>query len=116
MQPASCLLAKNIKVRICCRFVVVILYVCEIRCLALRGKAQVKSAMSKTEKYEDVKGKEELINQHNLELCSSHYSTNIIKIITPRRILLAGRVAYIGKITNAYTLWFGKPAETNRRK
>jgi hypothetical protein len=45
---------------------------------------------------------------HNEELHNLYSSTNIIRMIEPRRMRLAGRVARIEK-TNAYRIYVGKP-------
>jgi hypothetical protein len=45
---------------------------------------------------------------HNEELHNSYVSQNIIRVIKSKRMRLAGRIARMGKMRNAYRILVGK--------
>jgi hypothetical protein len=46
---------------------------------------------------------------HNEELCNFHCSPSVIKVIISVRIRLAGYVAHLGKMRNAYNILVREP-------
>jgi hypothetical protein len=46
---------------------------------------------------------------HNEELNDLHPSLNVIRVIKPRRVTLAGLVARMGDRRSAYMVFVGKP-------
>ncbi|KAJ4427246.1 hypothetical protein ANN_24864 [Periplaneta americana] len=111
---SSCLLSKNLKVRIYKTFILpVALYGCETWTLTLREKHRLRVFENKVlrkifgAKRDEVTGEWRKLN--NTELHALYSSPDIIRNIKSRRLRWAGHVARMGESRNAYGVLVGRP-------
>ncbi|KAJ4446675.1 hypothetical protein ANN_13372 [Periplaneta americana] len=111
---SSSLLSKNLKVRIYKKVILpVVLYGCETWTLTLREEQRLRVFENKVlskifgAKRDEVPG--EWRKLHNAELHALYSSSDIIRIIKPRRLRWAGHVARTGESRNAYRVLVGRP-------
>jgi hypothetical protein len=111
---SSSLLSKNIKIKIH-RIIIwpVVLYECETWSLILKEEGRLRVFESRVlrrkcgHKRAEVTG--EWRKLHNEELNGLYPSPNIVRVIKPRRMRSAGRVARMGQSIGVYRVLMGKP-------
>jgi hypothetical protein len=118
---SSCLLSKNLKIRIYKTIILpVVLYGCETWSLTLREEPRLRVFENRVlrrifgPKRDEVTGESRKL--HNNELHDLYSSPSIIRIITSGRMRWAGHVALMGEKRNAYRLLVGKPEGKTTRK
>jgi hypothetical protein len=108
---SSCLLSKNIKIRIYKSIILaVVLHVSETWSLTLREEHRLREQGAE----ENIWTKERLSDGRrsklrNEELHNLYSSPSIIRMIMSRRVRWAGHVARMGEKRNAYRALVGKP-------
>jgi hypothetical protein len=111
---SSCLLPKNVKIRICKTVILpVILYGCETWSLTLEKEHRLRLFESRVLRRIYGPKKDEVIGcwrkLHNEELQNLCSSPSIIRMIKPRRMRLAGYVAHMRAKRNTCWILVGKP-------
>jgi len=111
---SSRLLSKNLKIKIQGTIILpVVLYGCETWSLTRREKRKLRVFENVVlrrifgSKRDEVTG--EWGRLHNEELNDLYSSSNIVRVITSRRMRWAGHVARIGEERGAYRVLVGKP-------
>jgi hypothetical protein len=105
---SSCLLSKNIKVRIYKTIILsVVLYGCEIWSLTLREEHRLRVSENRVLRRDEVT--EGWRKQHNEELYNLYSSPSIIRMIKSKRISWTGHVARMGETRNARRILVAKP-------
>jgi hypothetical protein len=110
---SSCLLSRNVKVKIYKTVILPVLYGCETWSLTLREENRLRVFENRVlrrifgPKRDEVTG--ELRKLHNEELHILYSFPNIIRQIKLRRTRWAGHVAHMGEERNVYRVLMGKP-------
>jgi hypothetical protein len=111
---SSCLLSKNVKVRICKTIILpVVLYGCETWSLTIREKHKLRVFENSVlriifgQKWDGMMG--EWRKLHNEELQNLYCSPSIIRITESRRMRWVEHVARMEEKSNVYRLLVGKP-------
>ena len=113
---SSILLSKNLRITIYKTIILfVVLYGCETLSLTLREVRRLRVFDNRVlRKAFGLKSDEvtrECRKLHNEEVNDLYSSSNIFRVIKPRRVLWAGHVARIGKRRGVYRALVGKPEE-----
>ena len=110
---SSRLLSKNTKIKIYRTIVLpLVVYGCETWLLTLREERRLRVFEDRVlrifePKRDEVTG--EWRKLHNEELNGLYFSSNIIRVIKSRRMILPGHVARMGERRGVYRVLMGKP-------
>jgi hypothetical protein len=112
-QPSSCIISKNLKIKIYKNVILpVVLYGCKTWSLTLREEHRLR--VSENRELRRIFGpkREEdgsCRKLHNDELHSLYSSPNIVRVFKSWRMRLAGHVARMGEGRGVYTVLVGRP-------